>query len=50
MKKLTKEESLNVKGGGGVGIGAIIGLVVFGLLGLAAGIVDGYSRPLVCRK
>ena len=47
MKKLTKEEALNVKGGGGVGIGAIIGLVV---LGLAAGIVDGYSRPLVCRK
>ena len=41
MKKLTKEE-LNVKGGGGVGIGAIIGLIVFGLLGLVAGIVDGY--------
>lgn len=50
MKKLTKEEEIKVKGGGGIGIGAIIGLVVFGVIGFAAGIIDGYMRPLVCRK
>jgi len=50
MKNLTKEEEIKIKGGSGIGIGAIIGLVVFGLAGLIFGVIDGYSRPLVCRK
>ena len=42
MKNLTKEEEIQIKGGSGIGIGAIIGLVVFGLAGLIFGVIDGY--------
>ena len=48
MKELREEEEKEVKGGSGIGI--VIGLIAFGLFDLIAGIIDGYSRPLVCRK
>ena len=44
MKNLTKEEEIKIKGGSGIGIGAIIGLVVFGLAGLIFGVIDKYKR------
>ena len=46
MKKLTNTELQNINGGISFGfIGAIIGFVTFIL-----GFVDGYARPLPCRK
>lgn len=47
MKELNKEELLNINGGGfhfGIGIGIAAGITFL------IGLIDGYVRPLVCRK
>ena len=45
MKELTKEELMNVKGGGfSIGIGVIVTAAV----AFVIGVVDGIVRPLKC--
>lgn len=44
MKELNNEELMNVSGGA-VKIWALIGI---GIFAFAAGVVDGYLRPLKC--
>lgn len=47
MKELKKEELLNINGGGfhiGIGVGIVAGITFL------IGLIDGYVRPLACRK
>jgi len=47
MKELKKEELLNIKGGGfsfGISFGIAAGITFL------IGLIDGYVRPLACRK
>lgn len=47
MKTLRNEELEQIKGGSATGL-VILGILAFGVI--AAGILDGYSRPLSCNE
>lgn len=47
MEKINKEELMKINGGGlhiGLGIG------IFAGISFIVGVIDGYVRPLVCRR
>lgn len=50
MKKVSKEEELLIKGGVGLGTGAIIVLGAAALISFIIGVFEGHSRPLPCNK
>jgi lactobin A/cerein 7B family class IIb bacteriocin len=47
MESLSQRELENINGGG-IGIGIILGLGT--LITFILGVIDGYVRPLPCRK
>ena len=46
MNKISNQELKTIKGGAGVGTYILIG----GLIVFIIGVIDGYVRPLACRK